>query len=194
MRGGALSSNPEKLLIAAVAAPDRQALEGLSARLLGNGYLQSLTELPRAHTLLGAFHDGQLIGFVLAYAAPAASLNRIVKGHPVSLPVPALRADSSGTLGVLQTIGVDPVLQRQGIATRLVTAALDELSALGADTCLSIAWKNGQAIPIGGVLERNGFSLCGQIDNFWEAESRRLGYVCPVCGTPCRCSAMLYLK
>jgi len=47
---------------------------------------------------------------------------------------------------------------------------------------------------IQGVLEPLGFMAVGDLDRFWQDESRQQGYECPDCGNPCTCAARVLVS
>lgn len=107
----------------------------------------------------------------------------------------ALRQPKLTTVGVLKSISVLPAWQHKGVATRLAKKATEWLDAHKVPLSISLAWvKQDGSCPASNVLKTAGFEPVTSLNNFWTDDSTLRGYNCPVCGTPCRCSAKLYRR
>ncbi|MEU6564861.1 GNAT family N-acetyltransferase [Nocardia nova] len=106
----------------------------------------------------------------------------------------ALRvAEDSGaeeTVGWFRTVVVDPAVRGQGIGDRCVKAGLEFLDEQLCRTTYAVSWVSGIGHQSEGLLTRNGFTALGVIPNYWSDVVDYQGS-CAVCGTPCRCSAIL---
>lgn len=99
-----------------------------------------------------------------------------------------------GPVGIVRLVAVDPAARRRGVATRLVTEVCRECEHLGATSLLAFAWVYAPVgiAPLGGVLERLGFSRARRIEEFYATATAA---ECPACGvSPCVCPADIYTK
>ena len=93
---------------------------------------------------------------------------------------------------ILKTIVVAPAHRGRGIAKHLGLAAL---SAFPGSAWRSPAWvSHGGEIPADWLLRSLGFVSEELIHNYWYIDSLSRGYLCPNCGNPCQCSAMMYRR
>ena len=91
---------------------------------------------------------------------------------------------------VLKTIVVAPAHRGRGIARHLVLVAL---YAFPGSAWRSPAWvSHGGEVPADRLLRSLGFVSEDLIHNYWYIDSLSRGYLCPNCGNPCQCSAMIY--
>lgn len=90
----------------------------------------------------------------------------------------------------VDSITIDETYRGRGIATMLIE---DVILNYGHMRIYSHAWKmkNGE-VNIKVVLERLGFQFKEEIKNMWYDDSLESGFVCPSCGNPCTCSALVY--
>ena len=95
--------------------------------------------------------------------------------------------------GLLRSVAVSPKARGHGIATDLIKAAVDSLWADGATNILSIGWTDEQGCHIQGPLQSIGFESQGDVTGFWTEDSIKNDYGCPSCGTPCKCTARLFV-
>ncbi|HXY85901.1 MAG TPA: GNAT family N-acetyltransferase [Gaiellaceae bacterium] len=79
-------------------------------------------------------------------------------GRPVGFVTVALDAFNEG-MGVIDIIGVDPDYQRQGIATRLTTHALDHMRRRGMDIAAVETGGDPGHAPARAAYEAMGFTL-----------------------------------
>lgn len=56
------------------------------------------------------------------------------------------------------------------------------------------AWENGDNINIGSILKSLGYTESLTIPEYWLKESIESNYACPRCGSPCKCSAVIFYK
>ena len=92
----------------------------------------------------------------------------------------------------IDSITVDENERGKGIASILIE---DVILNYGHLRIYTYAWKmrNGE-VNLKIVLERLGFEVLEEIDNMWYEDSLKSGFICPSCGNPCTCSAIVYEK
>lgn len=101
--------------------------------------------------------------------------------------------NSNTNIGVIKQVAVHPKHLRKGIATSLLTHAINNLK-LNSDYLFCISWKKGDTTPMSNLLLKNNFSLHQTIPNYWYTDSLTQLYSCAICGTPpCKCSAELFI-
>lgn len=162
---------------------------------LGERYIDRATfetylsdERKAAHVALSA--SGEMLGARLTQmlsTEEVASIQADVReaGSRLSL--------SSDNVGMLKSVAVRSEARGRGVGTALSRAALELLEQWQATAVISIAWVSGQRESSPSVLEGLGFDVVAEIENYWLEESRLSDYSCPRCGSPCQCSARVYL-
>ena len=101
---------------------------------------------------------------------------------------------SMGRIGLLDSVAVRRDLKGLGIGTGISAACLSEFELRNADVVCAMAWKSTDGtINIEGILRGMGMSPSLEIPGYWNMMvDPPGGHDCPVCGRPCRCSAVLY--
>lgn len=177
------------------AAKDAPAIFHIAAKALGEGYLNHDTlmkALERDHVFV-AEYEGTIIGYAISEIIRRGEFEVHLKGQTYRIPAYMDHADKTETLGLLRTVAVDSDYQKKGAGTRLVEAALEALKKAGATHIVSFAWRTDTA-HIGPLLEAKGFQEKAVFDDFWHQESLDHDYLCPHCGHPCHCTAILYSR
>ncbi|WP_430935402.1 hypothetical protein [Saccharicrinis sp. 156] len=100
----------------------------------------------------------------------------------------------SSKIAVLKTIAVKSGIQDKGIGSALMRDSLCLFENKNIESVYCLAWKNKQGINIGGLMKLYDFKLYEEIANFWTDGSKKNGYLCPECGNPCECAAVIYTK
>ncbi|MGB8412677.1 MAG: GNAT family N-acetyltransferase [Candidatus Binatus sp.] len=191
-----------EIVIEPLSTSDEAAVLDLAARVLGDDYLPVTIAAVEANSREAILFDvakiktrgrsGIVAGFVLAKMIQRGEHSFLFKGFNVAIPADIDHANTNGKLGLLQTVGVEPLYQMRGIGSLLIKQAMTELHARGAETLLSTAWKAHDGIHAHSALTRAGFVPFETIEKFWLHESEKQGYSCPSCGNPCHCTAVLY--
>ena len=176
-------------------AADISAVVALADRLVGDGYYSraSVTEMLARSTLgdVVCSHVAEvlsrpprLVGFRFSLPPGAWQHGR---GQTISPELgPAPLADS----GYFQTAFVDDSVRRQGLGSRMATAALDSLRTLGARGVVTHCWKESPGNSSFRYLSRLGFRPIVEIANYWID----VDYTCVRDGHPCHCTAIeMYL-
>ena len=153
---------------------------------LGLGVLKSMFSYSHTYNLMIKISDGIFIGFVLYHFQNT-----------------RLKNGETYTTGVIDCVCVAPAYRKEGFGTLLTFGALRKMSAYGA-TRIELMLKTPSVddrdsypgVPLIGsedLLFCLGFRKIRVFDNYWHAQSKRLGYDCNFCGNrPDTCKAMLY--
>lgn len=91
----------------------------------------------------------------------------------------------------LKTIVVDAEFRFLGIGSALAHAALSRHPCA---RWTSPAWIDRDRIPADALLRALGFVPEHLAPDYWLADSLERNYLCPSCGHPCHCSAMIYVR
>lgn len=99
------------------------------------------------------------------------------------------------TTALIKSIVVDEKFRGNGIGTELVKHAIQMLEKKGVKGFYAFAWVSKQnGCQMQGMLESLGFKPVTRFDEFWLDDSARQHYDCPVCGHPCHCAALLFVR
>jgi Predicted acetyltransferase len=100
------------------------------------------------------------------------------------------------TIGLIDSVAVAHEMKGKGIGGELLDACYKELVSRGAKVICAMAWKGVNGITnIEGILVRLGMLPHVEIKGYWNRfVPSPEGHACPICGRPCKCSAVLYLK
>lgn len=131
----------------------------------------------------------EIVGFSFSYYAPPEAIGEKMRWE--NMPK---KFQYSTRIGVLKTVAVRSKHKGMGIGNSLVVDAQSELGKKGVPSILTVAWKSDLGINISGIMSKNGFVPNCEIEAYWRKDSIVSGYDCPVCGNPCHCSAVIYVK
>jgi len=103
---------------------------------------------------------------------------------------------SKEKFGLFASIAIRKDFQGLGVGTELSAACLQEFIFRNVDVICAMAWKSTDGtINIEGILRRMGMSPHLEVPEYWnQMVDSPGGHDCPVCGRPCKCSAVLYYK
>jgi ribosomal protein S18 acetylase RimI-like enzyme len=96
--------------------------------------------------------------------------------------------------GFLKSLAVKETQRGRGVGLKLASAALGWMRSNGSTTEIAVAWVENGRCNARGVLENLGFKEQTKIDRFWYQESKEKGYICPSCGNPCECAALVFRR
>lgn len=98
-------------------------------------------------------------------------------------------------IGILKTVAIAENYQHRGIGSAIMEQVEKIFLKKGIHVIACVAWRHGNIENIGGVLHRNGYRSQFIIDKYWEEDSLKFGFSCPVCGDHgCVCAANIYTK
>ena len=99
-------------------------------------------------------------------------------------------------IGYLASVAVLHSAKRKGAGKLLVAASEEEFDRRGVDVSCAMAWKSVDGtVNISKVVEGVGMKEVAEFQGYWnDPRAFPNGHDCPVCGNPCSCSAVYYLK
>lgn len=99
-------------------------------------------------------------------------------------------------IGYLASVAVLDSAKRKGAGKLMVDAAEREFDRRRVDVSCAMAWKSVDGtVNIAKVVERAGMKEVAEFAGYWnDPRAFPNGHDCPVCGNPCSCSAVYYLK
>ncbi|WP_249643865.1 GNAT family N-acetyltransferase [Nocardia sputi] len=95
------------------------------------------------------------------------------------------------SVGCLGSVVVAPGVRRDGIGNALVRACVQFGRRRRWTAIYAASWLSGTPHQSAGVLARNGFVPVGTIADYWLPDESSSGMSCVVCGTLCRCAALM---
>lgn len=97
-------------------------------------------------------------------------------------------------IGLLDAMTIREDSRHIGIGAELARFCYDEFVRRDVDEICALAWKHTDgAIPADSVLKKMGLSPSIEIPGYWNLKvDSPEGHNCPICGAPCKCSAVLY--
>jgi len=103
---------------------------------------------------------------------------------------------SKERIGLFDSASIRKDLQGIGLGTELSAACYSEFVFRNVDLMCGMAWKSADGnINIDGILKGMGMLPHLEIPEYWnQMVDSPGGHDCPVCGRPCKCSAVLYYK
>lgn len=167
-----------------LAASDVKRVVTMFAAALGEGYITP--EVVRAAmddglAMLCESNDGQVVGATISQKMLPADKWQ------------SLTQEEAKSAGYLADVVVLPEHRRRGVGSALVRATLHALVRKNRPFVVAHAWLESPA-PIHQILERFGFVQRAVLANHWYDDSLKRGFVCPRCGLPCLCSALVYVR
>lgn len=136
---------------------------------LGNGYLKGVLKLSFDHFLWVAEERStkSIVGFIFIILEEQKA--------------------------VIKSVAIQENYQRKGIGTTLFNIAFERLKD-SVDKFEVIAWERSDSgeIPLEGLLLKFGFKEEVRKPQFWYDDSIRRRYICPACGAPCQCTAVIF--
>jgi len=100
-------------------------------------------------------------------------------------------------IGFIILIAVYPKYQGRGIGKLLVAKAIEYQKQFGAKAVGIHAWQNSPGNGSQKLFEFFGFSALKMHKAPWLSYSKKAGpkgYLCPVCGNPCKCDELEMVK
>lgn len=83
--------------------------------------------------------------------------------------------------------------ERNGIGTMMTKYCIDKYNQVVKDM-YSPVWKSVNGTNAHKLLMNCGFEIINEIENYWHEDSIGKEGYCPVCGTPCTCTMVIYKR
>jgi GNAT superfamily N-acetyltransferase len=97
-------------------------------------------------------------------------------------------------IGLLDSMAVAPGLRARGIGQRVAHKLMAWLADGGCDLAVAPSWVSGGPNPSQPGLEKLGFRAIAEQPGEEHRVRNLGGRPCPVCGIPCRCSGILFVR
>ncbi|WP_034474715.1 GNAT family N-acetyltransferase [Aestuariibacter salexigens] len=155
----------------------------------GDNYLDhdGLTALHKASVKDGvnvswvALQGDDVVGFRLTQAAGNWSVDKWCTPSAWGVPIEDVAYFKCNT--------VSPALQGHGIGSTLLSLSIDKLKQQGSQAGLAHIWLASPGNSAFRYFTRCGGRLVREHPNKWQEHSIHDGYLCPVCGELCHCTA-----
>nr|WP_321406621.1 hypothetical protein [uncultured Carboxylicivirga sp.] len=153
---------------------DIPAIKKICDDEFGNGYFNSFSEylFTNDSILRVATQQNTIAGFYYSYSNTKQDLRQ----------------------GILKTLAIHIQYRQKGLGINLFEDACIQLKQFKVQTIKTIIWNHNDDQAIIKILDQLDFKLEYEIADYWKEESILKGYICPVCGNPCNCSASIYYK
>lgn len=181
------------VIVAPLQEADFPGVLSVAREQLGDSFITESDLAASDLIAFSALSEQSIAGFCLGRVIPC---DRFVHEHPsIARCLPDAVLDGVDRIGFLSSLAVRQADKGMGIGTRLARAFLESIDARGIRLTLLTGWKDTQGLHIGTIAHRLGFTDLQEITNYYNADSLRRGYTCPICGPPpCRCSAVVMLR
>jgi GNAT superfamily N-acetyltransferase len=178
-------------------ADNRDDLIALADAVLGKGFFGNPSKVGRSSNscvLVALDKDDTLVGFIRGRLLGADGLQSFLENRLPEIPEDIAEANAEGTLGVIETVVVDPGHQRQGIGTKLLMVIHDTIIGLGADK-LIVTFKRGPREGyVDKLMEKLDFQYWTRLPTYWQERCERGEFICAGRDEKCNCEAVLYRK
>ncbi|MEO1009605.1 MAG: GNAT family N-acetyltransferase [Planctomycetota bacterium] len=114
--------------------------------------------------------EGMVIAFLGGFLIDAGQASREPRIPPSRMPVSIVSTDRAGDVGVMETICVRSRWQRQGIGSRLIGLAEQDIDDQGARVIAIPGWKVGNRVNIGRAAVRCGYAHALTVAKLWAPE------------------------
>lgn len=159
----------------------------------GTGYieeteLRDMASAPESAVFIAHRNNAILVGVsIISYA------DRDTREHFrqsfASLGFTRAATDGSA-VGCLRSVVVAPSVRGHGIGNRLIHECVEVGRHQRWTALYTASWVSGLHHQSAGILDGNGFTVAGQIADYWFHDTTS-GMSCVVCGSPCRCEALI---
>lgn len=183
--------------IAEYGEENREDLIALADAVLGKEFFRNPSQVGRSSNscvFVALDKDDALVGFIRGRLLAADGLRDFMENRLLEVPEDIADADKDGTLGVIETVVVDPSRQRQGIGTKLLLVIHDTIIGLGADK-LIVTFKRGpREGHVDQLMGKLDFQYWTKLPTYWKERCERGEFVCAGRDVRCNCEAVLYRK
>jgi len=119
------------------------------------------------------------------------NLNWVIARNYTDYLVGFASISSKGVTGIITDVAVRPKFQSKGVGTQLIAEAVEMCNEKKKYAVRCPAWATSQrGVHLAKSLEANGFAPLNSQPR--DDGNGRLSFQCPVCGSPCKCSVVIY--
>lgn len=183
--------------IAEYGAENRDELVALADSVLGEGFFRNPAEVGRSSNtcvLVALDNDNRLVGFIRGRLLGADGLPEFLENRVPEVPEDIAQADAEGTLGVIETVVVNPECRRRGVGTKLLLVIHDTIIGMGADKLIATFKRGPREGYVDTLMEKLDFQYWTRLPSYWQARCERGDFVCAGRDAKCNCEAVLYRK
>lgn len=181
---------PKNYKIEILNAEDWHLIAGFADQILGEGYLQSVIDscnnYEKRILYVAKTDKGILIGFCLSYIYNSHLLPEDYKSEKLLGFI-----NFNSPVAILKTIAVKKLERNKGIADGLMACFFERVKANKVGKVISPAWVQNNKINALGLLQRVNFRVIDTLSLYWYYSSLQYGFICPECGVPCKCDAVI---
>ena len=99
-----------------------------------------------------------------------------------------------GNAVLLKSIGVLENARGNGIGALITKHLVAWAEGINAESLYSLGWVDDKGCHIEKSFRYNNIKAMGELSHFWMRDSIEQKYLCPTCGNPCKCSAILFYR
>ncbi|HZQ29462.1 MAG TPA: GNAT family N-acetyltransferase [Patescibacteria group bacterium] len=141
--------------------------------------------------VIGAMVDSSLAGVMIAYPMMSEESEKYDR-ELYENKVPQIFQGRN--VGLVKSVSVENKFRRRGIGTQLILESMQRLNEKGCDLFFAVSWYSGLKDSSPSIFESLEFIKAVKISDYWTEDSLKEGYMCPVDGNPCHCSAIFFFK
>jgi GNAT superfamily N-acetyltransferase len=160
---------------------------------MSRGYIspETLSSYFRSPEVLVCYEliDGNVAG--AGIAKRALNLADVTPPDQLAAVKDATRGILSPEFGYLSGVAVSSQYRGQGLGTKLCAEMVAWMQSRDLSSVLSFGWQDHDGCHAEGAAARAGLHRVATIDNFWHQSTIDKGNICPTCGIPCRCTAVV---
>lgn len=135
---------------------------------------------------------GDLVGVCTGYRVNQSDGLSLFCG--VEPPKPIAEAQRLGKLGILKTVAISPLHQRQGLGVALIGLVERTLIEAGLEVIVVPAWEVAGRVNLGRAMERTGFRRVFDAGAVWVSGCDSGTFACRDRTDRCVCTAIYYAK
>lgn len=153
--------------------------------------LLEYSKYPDKYILIGSFLDQTLLGVMLALPLDndlSEEFNNAFVKNNISIFLP------KSITGVIKSVAVHPDFRHHGIGTTLTIEAMKRLEGMSTRIFTALSWDSGKPDSSPKMFEKLGYKNILRVRDYWYHDSLEKKYECPICGNPCHCNAIFYVK
>ncbi len=138
-------------------------------------------------------YDGKPSGFIIGNIFGPEMVDEILHMPDGKFRDEAL---SYSKVGYYASEAIDDSVKGKGLGMKLILKCRERFEESGVEMACAMAWKSVTGkVNIDGILRKIGLEPEVEFLGYWD-DPRAFpnGHDCPVCGNPCKCSAVYYIK